>query len=208
MTHPLLATLLPVLATAQVSLPSQWEAAIITHFDGMVAWNRTHNLTRIVSTEDAAVRHYADSLIPLLRFGPPVGGSAVDVGTGAGFPGLLAALVWPDSQVMGIEPAQKRVSFLRTIAPKMGVRFEVGPPGSPQHRATRVLSRATFPDGERAPLAAALLPGAGNDIWQWASTPGTWAQEACMWGTFTTTAEPLSITGLEDRFLLRATATK
>ena len=173
--------------------------ACAAHFALLVRWNRTHNLTRITDPEEAAKRHYLDCLLPLLAWEAPR--SFVDVGAGAGFPGLLAALVWPTAKATLVEPAAKRVSFLRLAATAMAVDVEIEPPGNA--RGDRVLSRATFPPGAREQLA----PYAGHEIavWGHADDLDTWKDEVATWGQrWSGTCRPYALPGFAGRMLLLA----
>jgi len=81
-------------------------------------WNRKINLiARKTGTVDIVERHFLDSLTlaPFLAATGTRGESLLDVGTGAGFPGLVLAVSRPDLQVILVEPRAKRVSFLRHI---------------------------------------------------------------------------------------------
>ena len=63
----------------------------------LVEWNATRmNLTRLVSPRDIAVKHFLDSLALLTVLTPPQGARVIDVGTGAGLPGLALKIVRPD----------------------------------------------------------------------------------------------------------------
>ena len=73
-------------------------------------WNGVHNLTGAKSIE-AIYRNIIDSLYPLTFIERPK--SILDVGTGAGFPGLVLAIALPDVEVVLSEPLKKRVSFLK-----------------------------------------------------------------------------------------------
>ena len=73
-------------------------------------WNGIHNLTGAKSIE-AIYRNIIDSLYPLTFIERPK--SILDVGTGAGFPGLVLAIALPDVEVVLSEPLKKRVSFLK-----------------------------------------------------------------------------------------------
>jgi 16S rRNA G527 N7-methylase RsmG len=85
-------------------------------------------LDRLADAEDAALKHYLDCAIPLLHASregaleageaPPV--AFADIGAGGGFPGLVAALVWPTAKATLVEPARKRQSFLQVAASAMG----------------------------------------------------------------------------------------
>ena len=73
-------------------------------------WNKVHNLTG-AKTIDAIYTNIVDSLYPLSFIQKPK--SLLDVGTGAGFPGLVLAIVLPQTEVVLAEPLKKRVSFLK-----------------------------------------------------------------------------------------------
>jgi len=76
-------------------------------------WNQIHNLTG-AKTVDAIYVNIIDSLYPLTFIKNPK--TLLDVGTGAGFPGLALAIVLPETEVVLAEPLKKRVSFLKYAA--------------------------------------------------------------------------------------------
>jgi len=76
-------------------------------------WNQIHNLTG-AKTIDAIYVNIVDSLYPLTFIKKPK--SLLDVGTGAGFPGLALAIAMPECEVVLAEPLKKRVSFLKYAA--------------------------------------------------------------------------------------------
>ena len=81
------------------------------HYDLMLRWNRTINLTRI--TDVVAVdRHYAESLF-LATCLPPGPLKIADVGSGAGFPGVPIAIFRPEVAVSLIESHQRKAVFLK-----------------------------------------------------------------------------------------------
>ena len=80
----------------------------------LVSYNEKVNLTAITSPEGIEDRHFADSL--LFAAQPEVSGRLVDVGTGAGFPGIVAKIYKPD-----LEPTGKRVDFLRYACAELGL---------------------------------------------------------------------------------------
>lgn len=190
---------------AGLKLPDGAAAACAAHHRLLVRWNRTHNLTRVTEPVEAARKHYLDCLWPLLsvpRDQLPVGPVA-DLGSGAGFPGLFVALVCAEHRVTLIEPAQKRVSFLRMAIAELalGARVTVADPPTPP--VPWVTSRATFSRGERAPLAAAVAPG--GHLWLW-SVPVElegWGDEVAALGL--TPLPPLvGRVGDDPRVVLRA----
>lgn len=82
----------------------------------LVDWNGRMNLTAITDPEGIAVRHFLDSLLPLTMFTPPQGASLIDVGTGAGFPGVPFALYRPDLRLTLLDSLGKRVRYLEELS--------------------------------------------------------------------------------------------
>lgn len=86
-------------------------------------WNTRMNLTAITEPQAVRVRHFLDSL-SLARVLPPDldGLRLIDVGTGAGFPGLPLALIYPQLQVTLLDATQKKLRFSEHIAQTLGLR--------------------------------------------------------------------------------------
>lgn len=85
----------------------------------LVEWNQKMNLTSIVEPHEIYEKHYLDSLLPTTYF--PYVGRLVDVGTGAGFPGLVLAIYKPDLEITLLEPIKKRCVFLSEVTKKLGL---------------------------------------------------------------------------------------
>ena len=83
-------------------------------------WNGTHNLTG-AKTHKAIYENIVDSLYPLTFLDRPT--SLLDVGTGAGFPGLVLAAVWTQIPIVLSEPLGKRAAFLKYAAMEMGLEY-------------------------------------------------------------------------------------
>lgn len=91
--------------------PRQWEM-LEEHYRLLCRWNKVLNLTRIEKPEEAAERHYGESLF-LATHLPPGAWTVADVGSGPGFPGLPLAIVRPECSVTLIESHQRKAVFLR-----------------------------------------------------------------------------------------------
>lgn len=85
----------------------------------LVEYNQKVNLTAITDPEGVEDKHFIDSL--LFAAQPEVAGRMVDVGCGAGFPGLVAKIYKPDLALTLMEPTGKRVEFLRWVCGQLGL---------------------------------------------------------------------------------------
>jgi 16S rRNA (guanine527-N7)-methyltransferase len=97
--------------------PGQVEA-LQAHYQLLLRWNRTLNLTSIKRMEEAVERHYCESLflgthLPRGRLG------VADIGSGAGFPGFPVAVLRADCLVTLIESHQRKAVFLREASRKL-----------------------------------------------------------------------------------------
>lgn len=87
-----------------------------TYSEELQAWNEKVNLTAITEPEAIEVRHFADSLTTLLVMRPRTPRlRVIDVGTGAGFPGIPIKIVCPAIELTLVEATGKKVDFLRHI---------------------------------------------------------------------------------------------
>jgi 16S rRNA (guanine(527)-N(7))-methyltransferase RsmG len=84
--------------------------AMERHYELLLRWNRSINLTTVTERHEAATRHYCESLFLAAHV---AGASVVDVGSGAGFPGIPVAIVHPDIRVDLVEAHQRKAVFLR-----------------------------------------------------------------------------------------------
>lgn len=77
----------------------------------LMVWNRRFNLTAIKDLPGIEVKHFLDSLTCILAMRPAPAGRVIDVGTGAGFPGLPLKIVCPQIQLTLVESISKKVEF-------------------------------------------------------------------------------------------------
>jgi 16S rRNA (guanine527-N7)-methyltransferase len=123
------------------SLSDEQLAALESHYTLLCRWNKVLNLTRVEAVEDAVERHYCESLRVAEYL--PARCSVVDVGSGAGFPGLVVAIARPDCSVTLVESHQRKAVFLKEAARRLGnVRVLAVRAESVQERFDWLVSRA------------------------------------------------------------------
>ena len=148
-----------------VELSPEQFAALEAHYELLVRWNKTVNLTTITSVEEAVERHYCESLF-LGAHLPPGRLRVVDVGSGAGFPGFPVAILRPDCAVALVESHQRKAVFLREASRKIGnVRVIAKRAENLEEEFDHLISRAVSYEDLRGTLkklapAADLLTGA------------------------------------------------
>ncbi|MBS1872014.1 MAG: 16S rRNA (guanine(527)-N(7))-methyltransferase RsmG [Acidobacteria bacterium] len=94
-------------------IPDALVAGLISHYELLLRWNPRMNLTTVTKPEEAAVRHYCESLFLAAHIGE---GSVADIGSGPGFPGIPVALVDRSRRVDLVEAHQRKAVFLREAA--------------------------------------------------------------------------------------------
>ncbi len=108
----------------QVRLTPEQIRALDFYRQELVAWNERFNLTAITDEEGIQVRHFLDSLSCVRALDPGEqfsGKSVIDVGTGAGFPGIPLRILCPGLQLTLLEATVKKVQFLQHIVTQLGL---------------------------------------------------------------------------------------
>ncbi len=82
----------------------------------VLEWNKHINLTSITNEDEFIIKHFYDSLTVLCAVDIPFGASVIDIGTGAGFPGIPLKLARPDIKLTLLDSLNKRINFLCTQA--------------------------------------------------------------------------------------------
>ncbi len=102
---------------------SEAGAKVLTCFHQLLMeWNQRMDLTAVLEESEMMDRHYVDSLSPLQKDGLlAAGASVIDVGSGAGFPGIPLAVARPDLRVTLLDAQLKRVGFLKEAVSRLGL---------------------------------------------------------------------------------------
>ena len=128
-------------------------------------WNKVHNLTAVRDPEEMVTLHLLDSLSVLPHIGT---GRLLDVGSGAGLPGIVLALIRPDLHVTTMDASHKKASFMRQAKAVLGLenlevvcgRVEVF---NPAQKFDMIISRAFSEIAEFLRLTRHLL--AEDGVW-------------------------------------------
>ena len=96
-----------------LSITGRQVEQLVAHAELLIAWNKKINLTRITSVKDMAVKHFLDSMTALPYL--PKSGRVLDIGSGAGFPGLVLKIMRPELEVTLIDGVRKKASFLQHV---------------------------------------------------------------------------------------------
>ncbi len=107
-----------------ITLHDRHLAAFETCYDALVTWNQRFNLTAITDWKGVLIRHFLDSL-SCLKAMPQAelaaGAQVIDVGTGAGYPGIPLKIVCPGMRLTLLEATRKKVTFLEHLMDQLGL---------------------------------------------------------------------------------------
>lgn len=162
------------LATGAALLGIDLTESMLTNLAGFAdvldVWSRKTNLLSCSSSRELVERHFLDSLAiaPLV----PKAGLLVDLGSGAGFPGLPLAIQRPEQPFLLVEARRKRASFLREARRTLRLQnVEVyegraeDPPSQWRSQASGVMTRAVWSGGELMQIAPGWLAPDGRVFW-------------------------------------------
>lgn len=93
--------------------------------DYLIEYNRNVNLTAITEPEEIAHKHFVDCLLFFEAVDVPKGASVIDVGTGAGFPGVVLKILRPDIKLTLMDSLNKRLTFLDCLLKKLDLSAEL-----------------------------------------------------------------------------------
>ncbi len=107
------------LASDNIQLPENFFYNVQKYKEHLFKWNKIHNLTG-AKDEKTLDKFIYDAVFPVGFL--PESKKLLDIGTGAGFPGMILAFALPDTQVTLVEPLMKRASFLQFIKADLGLK--------------------------------------------------------------------------------------
>lgn len=95
------------------------------YYNLLVSWNEKMNLTAITDPEGVLIKHFYDSLLFFKAAQVKKGAQIIDVGTGAGFPGLVLKIARPDIKLTLLDGLNKRLTFLEAVLKETGLEAEL-----------------------------------------------------------------------------------
>jgi 16S rRNA (guanine527-N7)-methyltransferase len=142
-------------------------SAVRTYLELLLKWNAKINLTAVRSAEEIVTRHFGESLFAAIRIFPDQNSEAslIDIGSGAGFPGLPAKIWAPGVLLTLIESNQRKATFLRETVRAIslnGVRIETSRAETLRIQADVVTLRAVEKFESILPIAQRLLKRQGR----------------------------------------------
>ncbi|MBQ3005946.1 MAG: 16S rRNA (guanine(527)-N(7))-methyltransferase RsmG [Clostridia bacterium] len=87
----------------------------------LVEQNKTMNLTAITDPDGIAVKHFADSISVLTAYDIPAGAKVMDIGTGAGFPGIPLLIMRPDIDLVMVDSTAKKLKYVQSTVDSLGL---------------------------------------------------------------------------------------
>lgn len=93
----------------------------ITYYEMLVEWNEFMNLTAITEYDEVMKKHFIDSISLIKAYDVSKEATVIDVGTGAGFPGLALKIAYPNLKVTLLDSLNKRIQFLNAVIEKLGL---------------------------------------------------------------------------------------
>lgn len=91
------------------------------YYELLISWNEKINLTTIVEERDVLYKHFLDSLSPM-KYMSLVDKKVLDVGTGAGFPGIPLAIMNPTADIALLDSLNKRIIYLEEVVNSLGLK--------------------------------------------------------------------------------------
>jgi 16S rRNA (guanine527-N7)-methyltransferase len=146
-------------------LSNEQTKQVVTYLDLLLKWNAKISLTAVRAPEEIVPRHFGESFFGAEHVEVSQASTLIDVGSGAGFPGIPMAILAPHAQTTLIESQQKKVAFLREVVRSLGLKnvsVHEGRAENCKRKAQIVTLRAVEKFDSVLPVAASLVESGGK----------------------------------------------
>lgn len=113
-------TFTEILDNWDIDIDDQKLACFEKYYELLISWNERFNLTSVTDKEQVYIRHFSDS-IALMHYTDIAGKKILDVGSGAGFPGIVLAIMCSTCEIVLLDSLQKRTVFLESVCKELGL---------------------------------------------------------------------------------------
>ena len=110
------------LKISDITLNEKQIENLIKYLDLLIETNKVMNLTAIREEEAILEKHFIDSLL-LTKLIKDDEKNIIDIGTGAGFPGLVLSIVYPNKNFLLVDSVKKKISFINSVIEKIGLKM-------------------------------------------------------------------------------------
>lgn len=107
-----------------LNLTNDMQEKFLNYKDLLLSWNEKINLTAITEEEEIVEKHFLDSVLPFKYINVNIGSKIIDIGTGAGFPGIPMKIYRQDLKLTLLDSLNKRVNFLNEVSLKLSLDAE------------------------------------------------------------------------------------
>ena len=127
-----------------ISLSDKQIEQFLIYYEMLVEWNEVMNLTAITEYEEVMKKHFLDSITLNQAFDVTKECTVIDVGCGAGFPGLALKIAYPNLEITLLDSLNKRINFLDAVIERLGLKDIKTVHGRAEDFAKAVKLRETF----------------------------------------------------------------